>query len=156
MESSSQNTGVTQKAFTVLLTLACAGMVYLEVSGDPAATLNQSGVYASEHVPVPGLDSEKMFHDLGGAYGDEPVVLFVTPWCGVCRALEAELKKRNLPFLIADVEKSKEAYRYYKIVIEQAPSGIVPITVVAGRRFLGFVPDEIEQAIKTIPQTSSV
>ncbi len=155
MESSSQNTGVRQKSITVLLTLACAGMVYLEVSGDPATTLNDAGVYASEHAPVPGLDGEKMFHDLGGAYGAAPVVMFVTPWCGVCRALEADLKKRNVPFLIADVEKSKEAYRYYKIVIEQAPSGIVPITVVAGKRFLGFVPDEIEQAVKSIPSTSS-
>lgn len=127
-----------------MLTFACAGLVYFELSGGFSG-----GLGSEEAKVVPGLNGEQMFYDLGGAAGAVPVVVFVTPWCPTCRALEAELEKREVQFLLADVEKSQEAYRYFKVVIEQAPSGPVPITVVGAQRIVGYKPDQIQEAIRS-------
>ncbi len=148
-KSFGQTSGLKQKLFTFVLTLACAGMVYMEISTDPSEQSNQSG----EAKVVPGLDGEQMFYDLGGELGATPVVLFVTPWCPVCRALKSELEQRGVSFLLADVEQSEKAYRYYKVVIEQAASGIVPITVVGSTRYLGYVPEEIQLAIAKLSKS---
>lgn len=134
-----------KRLVTGALTLLCAALVYAEIGSDSTKPFNNSTAPAYE--TVANLDGAKMFRELGGVDGEVPVVMFVTSWCGVCRALESSLREQHIPFVKVDIEKNDVARFYYKVVTEYAPSGVVPLTMVDTKRFVGFLPEEISQAI---------
>jgi glutaredoxin len=139
--------------FKVFLTLAVACLVYLEIGTDPASRVSapaETGAGGGDAGTVSNLNVEQMFRDLGGVSGDVPVMVFTTSWCGVCRALQTALTKKGVRYLPVDIEASLKARSYYESAIDNAPSHVVPLTVVGTKRFIGFMPDEIERAIQEL------
>jgi glutaredoxin len=146
--------GLGQKIFSGILILACAGMLLLDLKREPQV-VGEEGFTGASYSEVEAFDAQKMFEDLGGKPGETPVVLFVASWCSVCKALEGQLSKRGVSYLRADVEQSREAYLYFKSVAREANSSVVPLTMVGNKRFIGYKPGEIEEAIRELKFTTS-
>lgn len=75
---------------------------------------------------------------------DTKVEIFVTSWCGYCRALEDHLQKKQIPFKRYDIERDKEAGARYK----QFRRPGVPLSVINGQLISGFNRREIDRAVK--------
>jgi glutaredoxin-like YruB-family protein len=72
------------------------------------------------------------------------VEIYVTSWCGYCRALEDYLEKKQIAFKRYDIEKDAAANSRYK----QLGRPGVPISVINGEVISGFNRRAIDRAIK--------
>ena len=93
--------------------------------------------------------AQQMVVELGGRADQQPIILFVTSWCGYCHALEQELKAANIEYIAADIEKNAVARRLYLKVTQGRNIG-VPQTIVGDQVFAGFNPRSIKQAISRL------
>ena len=100
-------------------------------------------------VAYSAADASRMFCDLGGKPGEKPVVVFVTSWCPVCRALEQTLKSMNVPYARGEVEKDQTAALYYQVLTQGRGNG-VPLTVVGTKSFIGYDIKGIKSALKEL------
>ncbi len=133
-----------QKAFSVIVFAVFGYVVATELVG--------SGGFRKRPTVLQEISVEqsaKMYTDLGGSGTAVPVIVFVTSWCGVCRALEKELTASGVQFIQADVEESNEALLYYQSVTMGRTRG-VPVTVVGTKVFLGYKLAQILDAIKDV------
>ena len=73
-----------------------------------------------------------------------PVEIYTTSWCGYCVKAKNYLRGLNVPFTEYDVEKSASA-RARRARIDKGRS--VPLTVIGGRKIVGFRPDALDQAL---------
>ncbi len=77
------------------------------------------------------------------------VVVFSTSWCPSCRNAKAFLRSKGVPFVDVDVEKDLAGQQeYLKLIQEHGMKHGVPVIVVNGKVFQGFVPQQIEAALK--------
>ncbi|HMO18704.1 MAG TPA: glutaredoxin family protein [Oligoflexia bacterium] len=72
----------------------------------------------------------------------QPVLLFVTSWCGACRSLEASLLSNKVDFMRFDLEKDRSASELYQSVTGRK-IGPVPVVLVGKRVFVGNRSGEI-------------
>lgn len=79
---------------------------------------------------------------LGGEAGKPPVVMFVTDWCPVCKALERELAQQGISFVRANVEKDAQAAQLYSALLGGSSPG-VPVTLAGKKLILGFQPGAV-------------
>ena len=77
------------------------------------------------------------------------VEVYVTSWCPYCKALEAFLKARDIPYTRYDIEHSSEGIKRYQAM---GISGI-PIIVIDGQVTKGFDPRTLSQLLE--PEFSS-
>ncbi|MCB0322329.1 MAG: glutaredoxin family protein [Bdellovibrionales bacterium] len=133
-----------------LLTVAVAYGVFLGLQRQTPVV----GGSAEQAPEVVGLDATKMYRDLGGNVGEVPVVLFVTDWCAVCRALESDLSAKGVSFVRANVEQDRTALLYYRSITQSAEA-VVPVTMVGSKRFVGYQPGAILNAIAALRMLTS-
>lgn len=66
----------------------------------------------------------------------QPIVLFMTSWCGACRSLEKNLKAEKVKFIAIDIEANLDGARAYRAVMAEK-AGPVPVTLVGTQVFIG-------------------
>ena len=74
---------------------------------------------------------------VGFAAEGSRLVVYVTSWCPYCKALEAELKAHNIPYIRHDIEADSVAAEEYS----RLGGGGVPLVTVDGRLVDGSVPE---------------
>lgn len=72
------------------------------------------------------------------------VVLYTTQWCSVCASARDWFRSRGIPVTERDVERSPQAAAAHRRL---APSRVVPVIDVEGHILVGFVADEVRQAV---------
>jgi glutaredoxin len=84
--------------------------------------------------------------------GAEPVVtVFGASWCSACKSLEKDLRERNVPFNLVDVDQNARAYDAAK---RATGKSVVPLTSVGKSEdeltwFVGADADGIEKAYRS-------
>ena len=118
---------VAGRAFVVLLVLiAAAGGLY-SMYGEPNPALQpQAGAAKAEPFKV------------------KSVVLYTGSDCEPCDRARVFFKQRNIRFEERDVEKSPTAMRE----IEKLGSRIVPVIVLNGEAFYGFLPAQLDAELR--------
>ncbi len=134
-----------KKFLSYISLLAFALIVYKEVIA-PISRTNNGSLKGTD---ISLNESVKMFEKFGGEKGEVPVTLFVTSWCGVCKALEETLQNAGVKFVKADIENNRDAYLYYQRAVKGQTNG-VPVTVVGQDVFLGLDTRNIGRAIKAL------
>jgi len=73
------------------------------------------------------------------------VVLYVTSWCGVCKAAADFLRREDIPFVERDVEKDSQAQLELRCKALKTGTrlGGVPVLDIAGTLLVGFDRDDI-------------
>ena len=132
------------KFVSFLVVILFGWVVFREFIGPPAA---RQGLKTGSTEQLTLANSERIFLELGGTPGAVPVVVFVTDWCSVCRALEETLRKLQVPFARADVEDNRRAAMYYQVLTRGQTSG-VPVTLVGTKLFLGYDMNGIAAALR--------
>lgn len=94
----------------------------------------------------PELAAEIRSKYYSGQEKEMTLVVFDTSWCGACKALERQLKDKNLKFKTVDVESGPEAYSLYQKVYGSS-SGPVPVTVAGNKVIVGNGLNEILEAL---------
>ena len=71
---------------------------------------------------------------------EAPVIVYKTSWCGVCKQLEAYLKKQGVEYIAKDIETDRAAAAELQAKAKQAgvPTGSVPMIDVGGELLRGF------------------
>ena len=75
------------------------------------------------------------------------VELFITSWCGYCRALEQQMKIMGIPYRRYDIEKDPAGRKIY---LSMGGDGSVPWTRVGTTVIPGYEPDGIYAAYKKL------
>lgn len=75
------------------------------------------------------------------------VEVFITSWCGYCRALEQQMKIMGIPYKRYDIEKDVVGRRLYQSI---GGDGSVPWTKVGNTVIPGYEPDGIYAAYKNL------
>lgn len=80
------------------------------------------------------------------------VVLYVTSWCGVCKAAAAFLRREGIPFEERDVEQDPKARLELKCKALETNTrlGGVPVLDIAGTLLVGFDRDDILRLSKNL------
>lgn len=130
-----------------VILIAFSYVIYLEVLRPFFAGLPGSSV---SQVRYSLQESQRMYEELGGIPGGKPIVVFVTSWCPVCRALEHALKGLQVQYVRADIENNKTALVYYQ-VLTQGRGNSVPLTVVGTSVFIGYDVQGIIRALEVLP-----
>ncbi len=99
---------------------------------------------ASEFELPADLDSSDIAAATGG-----PVIVYKTSWCGVCKQLEAYLKKKGVEYIAKDIEKDRTAAAELQAKAKQAgvPTGSVPMIDVGGELLRGFDRKRLDQLL---------
>jgi glutaredoxin len=137
-----------QKFLSYLILIVFGWVVYREVVGP--FFFGATPPAAAKQTELTLQNAERMFRELGGKPGDKPVVVFVTAWCPVCRALEQALQKLAVPYARGDVEQNRTAAMYYQVLTRGRSNG-VPLTVVGTRVFLGYDLAGIMATLQSLP-----
>lgn len=113
----------------------------------PATILAIAGATAVVLVGVTNARRRrKRFQNKGAkALDTGGVQLYGAPWCPACMRLKEDLAERQIPFTFRDIDTDKRADTF---VMKQSEEGIIPVTTVNGQTFLGYAPDDIENAYK--------
>lgn len=77
------------------------------------------------------------------------VVLYKASWCGACKAAEAYMTERGLPFTALDIEKDKSAAAEMQHKVQAAGKSVrgVPVIDFRGEILLGFDKNRLGQLI---------
>ncbi len=75
------------------------------------------------------------------------VHLYGAQWCPACMKLKEDLDDREIPFTFHDIDTDTKADTF---VMQQSDEGIIPVTTVNGTVFMGYTPDEIENAYRSL------
>jgi glutaredoxin len=77
------------------------------------------------------------------------VVVYKTAWCGVCKQVEAYLKKKGVAYEAKDIEKDRQAAAELqaKAQAKSVRTGSVPIIDVRGELIVGFDRARLEQLL---------
>ncbi|MCS6799027.1 MAG: hypothetical protein NZ898_10945 [Myxococcota bacterium] len=88
--------------------------------------------------------------DTAGQGRDADVILYVTSWCGVCRAAAAWLRDRGVVFVEKDIERDAAARAEMQRKLEAAGlvSRGVPVLDVRGVILPGFDPEALARALQ--------
>jgi glutaredoxin len=138
---------VGHKIVAGLILITFSYVIYLEVLHPFFAALPGS---TASQVRYSLQESQRMFEELGGTPGGKPIVVFVTSWCPVCRALEHALKGFEVRYVRADIEKDQTAAVYYQVLTQGRSTG-VPLTVVGTKVFVGYDVKGIMGALEVLP-----
>lgn len=77
------------------------------------------------------------------------VVVYKTAWCGVCKQVEAYLKKKGVPYEAKDIEKDRQAAAELqaKAQASNVRTGSVPVIDVRGQLIVGFDRARLEKLL---------
>jgi glutaredoxin len=77
------------------------------------------------------------------------IVVYKTSWCGVCKKLEAYLKRKGVDYEAKDIEKDRAAAAELqaKARDEGIPTGSVPVIDVGGELLVGFDRARLDQML---------
>ncbi len=75
--------------------------------------------------------------------GTNEVVMFMTSWCGYCRAARQYFSDNNIPYTEYDIERSSEGKQMY----DQYNVRGVPVIVINGEVIIGFDQNAISAAL---------
>ncbi len=75
--------------------------------------------------------------------GTNEVVMFMTSWCGYCRAASQYFTDNNIPYTEYDIERSSEGKQKY----DQYNVRGVPIIIINGEVIIGFDQNAISAAL---------
>lgn len=134
------------KIIAGLLIFATLAFLFIRTSSQPIVS---SGDGSTAFANLSLAESQKMFSDLGGEVANPPVIVFVTSWCPMCRALEKELTGLAIPYLAVDVEENQRAQEYYRQLLAGRRGG-VPLTVVGDTVVLGVRLQPIQAAYQRL------
>ena len=79
----------------------------------------------------------------------EGVIVYKTAWCGVCKKVEAYLKRKGVEYVAKDIEKDREAAAELQAKAAKAgvKTGSVPVIDVGGELLVGFNRARLEQLL---------
>lgn len=85
--------------------------------------------------------------DLAAAAGS--VIVYKTAWCGVCKKVEAYLKRKGIDYEAKDIEKDRSAAAELQAKAQQAgvKTGSVPVIDVGGELIVGFDRSRLEKLL---------
>lgn len=77
------------------------------------------------------------------------VIVYKTAWCGVCKKVEAYLKRKNIEYVAKDIEKDRTAAAELKAKAAKAgtKTGSVPVIDVGGQLIVGFDRARLERLL---------
>jgi glutaredoxin len=77
-----------------------------------------------------------------------PVIVYGASWCSACRIAEDYMRRRGIPYTVADVDDEKAAHdRVATLAAAQLPvSNTLPVIDVRGTVTVGFMPCVLEKA----------
>jgi len=99
---------------------------------------------------VPIEISRQIASELGLGVDADPVVVFTTPYCPGCKALENFLNKKGIQYYKADIGQDPAARRGFEALVAGGWSGGVPQTLVGTKVIIGYKPREIFSSIKEL------
>lgn len=99
----------------------------------------------SSHVSLPGdLEPPKEVVSVAGE-----IIVYKTSWCGVCKKVEAYLKRKGVKYVAKDVEKDRAAAA--ELQAKKQSKGItsssVPVIDIGGELMVGFDRGRLEQLL---------
>jgi glutaredoxin len=71
----------------------------------------------------------------------EPIEMYVTDWCSVCKRAESYMKNRGYPFVAYDIDKDSAAKQRFKSLGGRG----VPLIIFGGQKISGFSAAAIDQ-----------
>ena len=79
------------------------------------------------------------------------VIVYKTAWCGVCKKVEAYLKKKGVDYVAKDIEEDRAAAAELQAKAAKAGvrTGSVPVIDVGGELLVGFDRNRLEQLLPT-------
>jgi len=137
-----------------------AGKLWVTNLGSPGA----DGRYALQAVPreqfeevILGAGRSSKFElpeglelpDVQPAAAEGPIIVYKTSWCGVCKQLEAYLKRKGVDYVAKDIEKDQAAAAELaaKAKAASVPMGSVPMIDVGGELLRGFDRNRLEELL---------
>ena len=83
-----------------------------------------------------------------GGSGSSKIIVYGTAWCGACKAAQAHLRERHIPFIEKDIEKEPSAAQELARKAKRAglKLGGVPVIDVFGQLMMGYDPGTIDRA----------
>jgi glutaredoxin len=72
------------------------------------------------------------------------VELYLTSWCGYCKAAESYLKEKKVSYKRFDIEKDPSAKKVY----DRIGNGGIPVIRIGSQVLQGFDPAELERALQ--------
>jgi glutaredoxin len=77
------------------------------------------------------------------------VIVYKTAWCGVCKKVEAYLKRKGVEYVAKDIEQDREAAAELQAKAAKAGvrTGSVPVIDVGGELLVGFDRNRLEQLL---------
>jgi glutaredoxin len=73
-----------------------------------------------------------------------PIEMYVTDWCGVCKRAEQYMASKNYPFVAYDIEKDTAAMKRYRDLGGRG----VPLILLGSQKLAGFSGSAIDQYIQ--------
>jgi len=134
-----------QKSSSLVIVLLFGFFVYGEFLAFPEVAKGDSGI-------IPIERSRTINKALGGTNDTMPITVFVTSWCPLCKALESDLKKKGVDYVVVDIEKNKEGLNYYAQVTQGSTRG-VPVAVVGEDVFVGYQEAAINASISKLQKS---
>jgi glutaredoxin len=108
------------------------------------------GVGRASAFDLPGdLDPSDLLGDRVAAGKGGPVIVYKTSWCGVCKQLEAYLKKKGVEYVAKDIEKDRSAAAELQAKAKDkgVQTGSVPMIDVGGELLRGFDRKRLDQLL---------
>ncbi len=139
------------------------GMVWVTNLRKPA----EDGTYPLEPVPRELFEELALGQGLSSAVelpeGLEPpdlgppqggIVVYKTSWCGVCKKLEAYLRRKGVEYVAKDIEADRAAAAELKAKLDAvgAKGGSVPVVDVGGEIVVGFDRARLERLLADVPK----
>ena len=100
---------------------------------------------------------EKMLAEAQALPVQEPIVLYSTDWCGVCKKAKKFMQKQGLIFTEKDIEKDKKAAQELQAKLQRAgqSSRGVPVIDVGGQLMMGFDPNRLLALVQSASQPTT-
>ncbi|RMH00355.1 MAG: hypothetical protein D6705_00560 [Deltaproteobacteria bacterium] len=82
------------------------------------------------------------------------IVVYKTSWCGVCKKLEAYLRRKGVEYVAKDIEADRGAAAELaaKLAEHGARGGSVPVIDVRGELIVGFDRARLERLLSDAPE----
>lgn len=83
------------------------------------------------------------------AAADGKIIVYKTAWCGVCKKLEAYLKRKGVDYVAKDIEKDREAAAELQAKAKDKgiQTGSVPVIDIGGELLVGFDRSRLEKML---------
>ena len=115
-----------------LLAVVTLTLIVSVAYAEPCRSVDQKGATALRDANAPATASKSVVAKKEGFTGT--VELYVTSWCGYCRAAQNHLKQKGVPYVAYDIEKDDAAKQRHR---ELGGKG-VPLIIVGSHKMSGY------------------